>query len=304
MGVGPLTQAQHADLPYVPQAAAPAGVEADSSPAPTGPVIPNFPATAPAWSPNRTTTNAPGSVQNTHRWAGSEDGSQYRREHTVTNPRGPMTQSWERSRNEEGYQYRRQQTFTAPDGTPLRQHERSYSGTDPNNYTRQNRVELRDGRTILHQQTRSWDGTTGTRQQTFNGPNGQTRYSEHTWRAPPAAPGTVAPERAAPPVEPPKKRNPWGWLEKLNPFRKGGLLGPSKPPAEPPARARGFTIGSGHRDPPGHVPQGVSNRQPGRPSPNSQRPPWAGGPHASTANPGKSASPAASGPVPSRGKNR
>src|SRR3990170_4819761 len=111
----------------------------------------------------------------------SDDEIERLRQHVVENPRGEMVQSWERSQTEDGYLYRRGQTFTAPDGTMLRQHEQALSGTDPYNYTRQHEMTLRDGRTILHSQTRSWDGTTGTMERTFSGPNGQTREFQHAW---------------------------------------------------------------------------------------------------------------------------
>jgi len=299
VAMGVAAQAQQYDSPYLPpptDSGGPAvpGVE------PTGPAIPGVSEAPPTWPQQRTTTNHAGTVLNTQRWAVAEDGSQYQREHEVTNPRGEMIQSWERARNEEGYLYRRAQTFNAPDGTQLRQHERSLSGTDPYNYTRQHQNQLRDGRTITHEQTRTWDGTTGTMERTFAGPNGQQRHFERPWApddpsSPP--PGFVVPSPppvGPPPVAEPKKNKTWGWLEKLNPFRKGGPLRPSKPASPSPPRGSGFTIAPGQHRGMDHMPQGLSKKQPGEPSPSWRRPPWAGNPHAS--------SPSASRPMSSHGK--
>lgn len=212
---------------------------------------------------------------------------------------GPAaTDAWERSQNQEGYLWRRWQSFSAPDGTPLREHTRSILGTDPYNYTRQHEITLRDGRTISHDLTRSWDGTTGTMERTFSGPNGQTRSFQHAW-APDDVPPTEPPPTAleppvqemerlranrwagrvdavGPPAESPGK---WGWLEKLNPFRKrsGPAFGTSASRPSPPRRA-GFTVGSGGRGGISRVPHGLANRNPGQPSPKSHRPPWAGTP--------------------------
>jgi hypothetical protein len=247
----------------------------------------------------------------------SADGSQQLRQHIVTNPHGEMAQTWEQSETQDGYLYRRSHTFNAPDGTLLRQHEWSRTGTDPNNYTRQHEMQLRDGRTILHSQTRSWDGATGTMEKTFQGPNGQTRQVERPWTPDGevfAEPGTALAEAApaelptlpppptvdaaggaAPPEARPGKRKAWGWLGKLNPFRKGpapqsaGSAGSTSP------RGSGFTLGSGGRGRMGHVPSGLSKKQPGQPSPNSHRPAWAGHP---------SSPQAASPPGAGHGRNR
>jgi hypothetical protein len=127
-------------------------------------------------------------------------------------------------------------------------------------------------------------------EKSFTGPNGQTRSSERPW-APDdlasSAPGPIVPDDptteptpattpveppATAPVEPPKK-NRWGWVGKLNPFRKGGPFRSGKP--APPRRA-GFTIGSGGSSSLGRMQHGLNQNQPGTPSPNSRRPSWAG----------------------------
>ena len=309
VAMGVAAQAQQYDSPYLPPPAD-SGGPAVPGVEPTGPAIPGVSDTPTTWPQQRTTTNRAGTVLNTQRWAVAEDGSQYQREHEVTNPRGEMIQSWERAQNEEGYLYRRWQTSNAPDGTQLRQHERSLSETDPYNYTRQQQVQLRDGRTITHDQTRSWDGTTGTMERTFTGPNGQQRYFERPWTpddpsSPP--PGAVVPSPppvGPPPVAEPKQNKMRGWLEKLNPFRKGGPLRPSKPASPPPPRGSGFTIAPGQHRGMDHVPQGLSKKQPGEPSPNWRRPPWAGNPHTSSPPQRTSLPPTASRPTSSHGKNR
>lgn len=146
------------------------------------------------------------------------------------------------------------------------------SGTPPT-WTRQQQVQLRDGRTITHDQTRSWDGTPGTMERTFAGPNGQQRYSQRPW--------TPDDPSSSPPDAPPEKSKTWGWVEKLNPFRKGGPFRPSKPDSASPPHGSGFTIGSGQNRGVEHAPQGLTKKQPGEPSPSWRRPPWAGNPHAS-----------------------
>ena len=318
LAVALAAQAQQFDPPYPPTSADPGAVEPFPESPGTGPAIPGMP---PAWSPQRTITNRSGTVRNTHQQTTSEDGSQQLREHVVENPRGEMVQSWERSQTDDGYLYRRSQTFTAPDGTLLRQHESSVSGTDPYNYTRQNQNTLRDGRTILHSQTRTWDGTTGTMERTFSGPNGQTLESQRpwtpddTWSAEGGAPRgeSVPPQPAAtqppaaygfgavsPPAERPQEKK-LGWAEKLNPFRKGGLFRPNKKPPSSPPRSSGFTMGSSGQSGAGRVPSGLSRRQPGEPSPNSHRPPWAG--HSSSSSPPHQTG-MASTTRPGQGRNR
>ena len=311
LAAGVAAEAQEIDPFEVPLPADPGPIEAPPSTPDAGPAIPGVPDPgvadpAPTWQYQRTTTNRAGTVQNTHQHTSSGDPvqgtEQYQRQHVVTNPRGEMVQSWERLQSQEGYQYRRAHTFTAPDGTLLRQQEWNRTGTDPYNYTREHQHQLRDGRTIMHRQTRSWDGTAGTMEKSFAGPNGQTRQFQRPW-APDEQlspePGPIAPEPTAAtttPAEQPKK-NRWGWMEKLNPFRKGGPLRPAKPS---PRRRAGFTIGSGSPSGTGLRPHGLNKTRPGNPSPNSRRPSWAG-PHGGS--PPGQAGPSASRPS-GGGRNR
>lgn len=298
LAAGMVAQAQQVDPSQAPLPADPGAIEVPPTTPDAGVTDP-----APTWQYQRTTTNRAGTVQNTHQQVTSEDATQgnwYLREHVVTNPRGKMVQSWERSENEEGYLYRRSHTFTAPDETLLRQQEWSTTGTDPYNYTREHQHQLRDGRTIMHRQTRSWDGTTGTMERSFTGPNGQTREFQRPWTpdeplSPEPGPivpepGPIAPEPTAtatsptppppaeaiaalsPPAEPPSESR-WGWMKKLNPFRKGGPFRSAE--AAPPRRA-GFTVGSGGPSSTGPRQHGLNQTQPGNPSPNSRRPSWAG----------------------------
>jgi len=129
----------------------------------------------------RTQANQAGTVSSTHRYRSAEDGSQIYRQHIVTDPRREMVQSWERSVTDDGYTYRRQQVWTNPDGTPLRSHQWTTAGTDPNNYERSRTMVLRDGRTLSRTETRTWDGTKGTRERTMIDPNGQTRTFQRAW---------------------------------------------------------------------------------------------------------------------------
>ena len=55
------------------------------------------------------------------------------------------------------------------------------SGSDPYNYTREHSITLPDGRTINQTQVRTWDGTDGTMERSFIGPNGQTHQSLRSW---------------------------------------------------------------------------------------------------------------------------
>jgi hypothetical protein len=136
--------------------------------------------------------------------------------------------------------------------------------------------------------TRSWDGTTGTMERTFTGPNGQTRSFQHAWA--PDEPPVQQMQRlrrdrwagrgdaVGPPAES-EAPGKWGWLEKLNPFRKrsGPAFGAVASRPSPPRRA-GFTVGSAGRGGMSRMPHGLANRSPGQPSPKSHRPPWAGTP--------------------------
>lgn len=248
--------------------------------------------TAPPWTWERSVSNRGGTVVNTHRMRGSEDGTQLWREHAVTGPRGEMVQTRERSQTEEGYLYRRWQTFNAPDGTPLRQHQWSLSGTDPYNYTREHQMTLPDGRTMVHSRSRSWDGTSGTMERSFTGPNGQTREFQRAWTpedftpTDPAADTTDATqaEPSSPMITPPVAGSPgdtpasspstkWGWLEKLNPFRNTGSprwqAGPSGPSRS------GFTVGSASRTKMRPMPHGLGKGRTGRPDPIKRQLNWA-----------------------------
>lgn len=252
-----------------------------------------------------------------HRWYNAEEGRSGR-EHVVNNPRGEMRHTWDRVDTDEGYQYRRTQTWTAPDGTPIRQHEHTLSGTDPHNYTREHSLTLPDGRTLQQTHVRSWDGTEGTMERSFVGPNGQTQHFQRSWspddaagepaygRTPPMRPAGAPPEAtrpvAAPAVAAPAVATPTekgGWWQKWNPFGEGGrVAGPSAAASAP---RRGFTIGTGNAasagGPPAHArPQA----RPARPTPsasrNAHRPSWAGGvprsvPHAGS--PSRTNAPAA-----------
>jgi len=288
VALGVAAQAQEYDYPYQPSPTNPGGATNTWAESP-GPVIPGVSDAPPMWTQQQTTTNRAGTVENTHRWAVPEDGSAYQRQHEVTNPHGQMIQSWQRAQTEEGYLYRRAETVNGPDETPLRQHQQTRSGTDPYNVTRQQQVQLRDGRTITHEQTRSWDGTTGTRERTFVGPNAQQHYSQRAWSpddATSSSPAVVVPglpSAGSPPPEPePKKSKTWGWLEKLNPFRKGGPFRPSKPDRPSTlSHGSGFTVGSGQHRGVQHASQGLTKKQPGEPSTSWHRPPWPGSPHAS-----------------------
>lgn len=212
----------------------------------------------------------------------NEEG-QYYREHVVNNPQGVMTQTWERVNNGEGYQYNHNQVWVNPDGTTLRQHTHTMSGTDPNNYTRQHTVILRDGRTISQTQIRTWDGTTGTKERLFIGPNGQTRQAQQSWTPDAQTSGLLSetPDMAQPsvdmsPISSPvaKSKEDVSWWQKLNPFRdSGGEL--SETTAAP---RRGFTIGTAHANSAGKSFQKSGDHPSIRGSQNSHRPAWAGTP--------------------------
>jgi len=151
-----------------------------------------------------------------------------------------MTQTWQRSQTEEGYHFQHQQTWTAPDGTVRRQHEMTLSGTDPYNYQRRMSTTLPDGRSVNMEQTRTWDGTSGTMERTFSGPNGQSRTFQRPWspddtvaqqpqqqaqftiNQQPRHPATVS-STAAPSASPP-------------PATEGSLAGSTR--SEPPTRVR------------------------------------------------------------------
>jgi hypothetical protein len=234
-----------------PSLGAPQTGPADPSQAPAGAQEPTVP-----WGDwlGREGHNPPRNSVNAWQRSVSEDGDTLRREHTVTNPADRMTQTWERSRTEEGYQLEHRQTWTAPDGTVLRQHEMTFSGTDPYNYQRQKTITLPHGRTMTMEQSRTWDGVSGTMQRTFTGPNGQTQTFEHSW----SPENTVRQQRPATGEDTPAKEGFWA---KLNPFRRSNA-GAGKLTSAP-GRRWGFTVGAG--GPPKLIgqPRGLAKKQPG-----------------------------------------
>ncbi|TVS11906.1 MAG: hypothetical protein EA424_23215 [Planctomycetaceae bacterium] len=154
--------------------------------------------------------NQQGTVTNTHRYLDAPEEGRYVREHVVTNPRGEITQTWERV------------------------------NTDPYNDTREHTITLPDGRTIHHSHVRTWDGTDGTMERSFTGPNGQER-----------------------------------WWQKLNPFGNRGNASAGSAAASGPGR--GFTIGTPNSNSgrPSTVRSGEHPSVQG--SQNTHRPSWAGG---------------------------
>jgi hypothetical protein len=202
-----------------------------------------------------------------------------------------MVQTWERSVVDDGFTVRRRHSLTAPDGTPLREHEWTRSGTDPYNFSFEKSKTLPGERTLNMSRTRSWDGTSGTMEQTFTGPNGQTRHFTRQWspqedsfgqplppperfRLGPAAGGSGLTTPTAAPTPPlhetPKSR--WGFLEKWNPFR--GIAGPrggsAARTAFRPPRA-GFTVGSFGRSGVSRAGRDLMKSRPGKPQSNAQR---------------------------------
>ena len=260
----------------------PVPVLTDPTVPPTAPA-PNRPASEPIpWGYERTQANQAGTVSSTHRYRSTEDGSQTYREHVVTDPRREMVQSWERSVTDNGYTYRRQHVWTNPDGTPLRSHQWTTTGTDPNNYERSRTMVLRDGRTLSRTDTRTWDGTQGTRERTMIGPNGQTRTFQRAW-APdgqatdgpsiegrtPGGPPTFS--LTAPLQRPPSaviakpQSKPSSW-SKWNPFAKkphADIPAATTRIASSPAARRGFTVGSHGRSYATPKRLGVTDRNPG-----------------------------------------
>lgn len=206
------------------------------------------------WDYEWTRSNRRGNV-NQHRGYGSPDDGAYYREHVVTNPQGQRVQAWERTQNEEGYLLRRGHTFTDPDGALLHEHQMTIRGTDPFNYEREHSHTLRDGRSITHSQTRTWDGSTGTLEQSFVGPNGQVREFSRSWSPDPAPsekPSAIA-----------------NFFRKLNPFAKGDRPSSTRPSST--GRRGGFTLGSaGQGASPGNR-FGLSGEQPGKPALNAHR---------------------------------
>ncbi len=289
--------------------------------APSDPVTPADPSqVAPQWTYERQMQNQQGTVTNTHRYLDAPEDGRYVREHVVTNPRGEMTQTWERLNTEEGYEYRRSQVWLKPDGTPLRQHERTMAGTDPYNYTREHTITLPDGRTINHSQVRTWDGTDGSMERSFAGPNGQTRESVRSWTPnepiagemvsmpEPVQPATVAPATPQPTGGPPASQptEQFSWWQKLNPFSKKGNSTAGSAAASAPRR--GFTIGtpSSKSARPSSLSSGDHPSVSG--SQNTHLPSWAGGAPRSMSPQGPPAhansNATASRPNPGRGPNR
>lgn len=198
--------------------------------------------------------------------------------HSVTTGHGAMTQSRGWSQTDGTYSYTHQQTWTNPDGSLLRQHERTVTGTDPYNYQREQTITLRDGRAINHSQTRTWDGTTGTMERTFSGPNGQTRSMERPWSPeeffqtenapaavasdlpPPEFSPAMAPESLSDAIDSDGKAKKPSWLSKWNPFAKWGKS------SEPRSSRSGFTVGSSQRGNSFSAPPGLAKKQAGVPS--------------------------------------
>lgn len=141
---------------------------------------PTVPELAP-WTWQHQTQNQQGTVTNLHEQMRMPDGSAYSYQHSVTRPNGSHTQLREYSQTEEGYQLMRQQRFYKPDGTLLREQSMTVTGADPYNYQRQMTHTFRDGRTMEKTFTRSYDGTTGTMERSFVGPNGQVHQFERPW---------------------------------------------------------------------------------------------------------------------------
>ncbi len=182
-----------------------------------------------------------------------EDGTPVTRERTVTTPHGTMTQTWEGSRSDDGYSLRREQTWTAPDGTPIRSHETEITGAGPNNYQREKTITLRDGRTVEHSYSRSWDGQTLQTERSFTGPNGQTWTREQSrTRGPDETPAAAAPN-----PDPPASR-PSGFT--LGSSRAGGTADRQGPiqrapraPETTPSLARRIRPEWSSQDRPRHV---------------------------------------------------
>lgn len=242
------------------------------TPVPLDPTLPPAEPTPPVqepapWTLQHQTQNQQGTVTNLHERTRSQDGNAYSYQHTVTRPNGSHTQLRDYTLTEEGYQLMRQQRFYKPDGTLLREHGMSVTGSDPYNYQRQMTHTFGDGRTMEKSFTRSYDGTTGTMERSFIGPNGQVRQFERPWTpddlvdtgtpivAPVDSPspqeaglptteqlGTASPTVVDPlaPMTTPQAEE--GFFSRLNPFKNRE----SKRSAGSSSTARrsGFTIGS------------------------------------------------------------
>lgn len=168
---------------------------------------------------------------------------------SVTTPRQTRMQVLERSRSEDGYSVHREHTWTAPDGTWIRSHESDVTATGPNNFQRDRVITLRDGRSIEHSFTRSWDGETFNTQRSFSGPNGQTWTREHTWT--PGSEEAVPDSRPAVPPQntPPALRTPPAVpippeATAGNRFGQRNAAPAARSGSQPAGRPSGFTVGS------------------------------------------------------------
>jgi hypothetical protein len=242
-----------------------------------GPVLPDSPTPAPIdiQDPALPPT-APGSPT-------SPTSNTYQR--SWTNPQGQHTQLYERSVTDNGYSIHREQTWTNPDGTPLRQHDTTITETDPYNFQREKVITLRDGRTIEHGYTQSWDGTTRQRERTFSGPNGQTHNFQQSWTVP--SDGSQPTPPPATPTEPGVPEQPASQpvadlsemagategsletnrttLQKLNPFAsKTTTTDGSKPSRSRMTRPSGFTLGASARGTARADTRELTKRQPGQ----------------------------------------
>jgi|GEM_PF-6165418 len=183
------------------------------------------------------------------------DGTLMERQWTVETPRGTMTQTLEASRSEERYSLHRQHIWTAPDGTLIRSQETDVTASGPNNYQADRTITLRDGRTIEHSYSRSWDGETLHTERSFSGPNGQTWSREHTWT--PGSEETPRPDSPPPPSAfqdaSPGSGVPAGSQKALpeispgNRFGQRADAGSSQGSGAPAPRPSGFTLGSSGR---------------------------------------------------------
>jgi hypothetical protein len=244
---------------------------ADTGTAPIAPTLPPAEPTPPVqgpapWTWQHQTQNQQGTVTNLHERTQDQDGNAYNYQHSVTRPNGSHTQLRDYSQTDEGYHLMRQQRFYKPDGTLLREHGMAVTGTDPYNYQRQMTHTFRDGRTMDKTFTRSYDGTTGTMERSFVGPNGQVRQFERPWApddlvdtgtpivasvdspTPQEAGlptteqlGTISPT-IVDPLAPTTSKAKEGFFSRLNPFKNRE----SKRSAGSSSTARrsGFTIGS------------------------------------------------------------
>lgn len=251
----------------------------DLSPAESGMGPDASPGDPALWDYEHMTTNRRGNV-NLHRRNGSPEDDTFYREHSVTNPQGQHVQTWERSRTEDGYLFRREHTFADPEGTLLREHRMTLSGTDPYNYQREQTHTLRDGRTITRTQTRTWDGTAGSMEHLFTGPNGQTRQFVHPWTPDDETPSQeqarlrhraqTRAESGQPTASSEETPNPLvSFFRKLNPFAKRDKA--SRPVAPRPGRRAGFTVGSTGHGPSAANRFGLANEKPGKPTLNPHR---------------------------------